>query len=155
MNKQQLIKEIIGSLENDLQTIIDAAKDAHETATHEETAAKSKYDTFALEASYLAHGQSKRAQEIMQSIETYRHLNLPQLTNNDTVVLGALIHLKSETNEKVLFLGPRSGGVKVEFDEKVIVLITPESPLAKQLIGASLGDCVLIGNVEFELVNIQ
>ena len=60
MNKTNVIKTIIALLEVQYQTAIDAAKEAHSTATDDETIAENKYDTFALEASYLAHGQSQR-----------------------------------------------------------------------------------------------
>ena len=40
-----------------------AAKQAHDAAINEESVAENKYDTFGLEASYLAHGQSQRVLE--------------------------------------------------------------------------------------------
>ena len=45
---------------------------AHAAATHEECQPDNKYDTTALEASYLAQGQANRAQEIRQGLEAYR-----------------------------------------------------------------------------------
>jgi hypothetical protein len=54
VNKQELFKTIIITLEADLELLFAAARTAHEAATHEECASDNKYDTTALEAFYLA-----------------------------------------------------------------------------------------------------
>ena len=56
MNKAKLHQTIITALNVVLETSKKAAIQAHETATNGETVAENKYDTFALEASYLAAG---------------------------------------------------------------------------------------------------
>ena len=75
MTKIELLATIINSLEADLALFFAAAKAAHEAATHEECAPDNKYDTTALEASYIAQGQANRAQEIRVALEGYRNLD--------------------------------------------------------------------------------
>jgi len=55
MNKSILLRAIIDRLSHDLDIIFTAAKSAHEASTHEENVPDNKYDTLALEASYVAH----------------------------------------------------------------------------------------------------
>lgn len=141
MNKTEIIKSIIQELENSVRTIQQSANMAHETATHEESQAKSKYDTFALEASYLANGQNKRLAELTQEIETCKNLILENFNNTKTIDLSALVTLEDEDqNSKILFLCPVAGGVKIHFQGNTISVVTPESPFGQNLIGKSVGD---------------
>ena len=86
MNKSKLLKCIIARLSHNLDVLFTAAKTAHEAATHEENIPDNKYDTLALEASYVAQGQANRAQELRKSIEIYKHLK-PQGADDDTIHL--------------------------------------------------------------------
>ena len=54
MTKQQLVATIIGRLKADLSLLTAAARHAHASATHEKCRPDNKYDTTALEASYIA-----------------------------------------------------------------------------------------------------
>lgn len=62
MTKHELVATIIARLEADLELFTAAALHAHRAATHEECRPDNKYDTTALEASYIAQGQANRAQ---------------------------------------------------------------------------------------------
>ncbi len=53
MTKEELLKNIIEALESDLALFAAAAHTAHEAATNEECQPDNKYDTTALEASYV------------------------------------------------------------------------------------------------------
>lgn len=141
MTKQQLLQTIIARLEADLALFTAAARTAHEAATHEECLPDNKYDTTALEASYLAQGQANRAREIRLSLEEYRQLELQQFDERTPVRLTALVTLEDETgNERRLFLGPRAGGLKIQDGATEIVVITPGSPLGRNLLGRRCGD---------------
>ena len=58
MNKAEIIQHIITRLSHDLDVLFNAARRAHEAATHEENIPDNKYETLALEASYVAQGQA-------------------------------------------------------------------------------------------------
>lgn len=140
MTKPQLVATIIARLESDLALFTAAARQAHAAATHEECQPDNKYDTTALEASYIAQGQANRAQEIRQGLEAYRALELQD--DDDTPVrLSALVTLEDETGqERRLFIGPQAGGMKLADPAGEIVVITPASPLGKRLLGLTAGD---------------
>ena len=59
MNKRALIKKIVARLTDELEVYFRAAHASRAEATHEQSKAENKYDTRGLEASYLAHGQSR------------------------------------------------------------------------------------------------
>jgi transcription elongation GreA/GreB family factor len=141
MTKQQIVATIIARLEADLALFTAAALHAHHAATHEECRPDNKYDTTALEASYIAQGQANRAQEIRQGLEAYRALCLPTFDEETPVRLGALVTLEDEKGgERRLFIGPQAGGMKLADAVGEIVVITPASPLGQQLFGLTEGD---------------
>lgn len=159
MTKQLLLQTIIATLEADLALFTTAARTAHEAATHEECLPDNKYDTTALEASYIAQGQANRAQEIRLSLEAYRTLTLQAFDDETPVRLTALVILEDEAgNERRLFLGPHAGGMKIPDGDTEIVVITPASPLGRSLLGRQAGDEIQAGDaagaVTYTLVSV-
>ncbi len=141
MTKQQLVATIIARLESDLALFTAAALHAHAAATHEECQPDNKYDTTALEASYIAQGQANRAQDIRRGLEAYRMLELPESDDDIPVRLGVLVTLEDpEGNQRRLFIGPQAGGMKLDDPAGEIVVVTPAAPLGKRLLGLTVGD---------------
>jgi len=159
MNKAQILTLIIEQLSHDVEVLFTAAKTAHEAATHEENAPDNKYDTLSLEASYVAQGQANRAQEIRVALEAYKHLPLRHFDDDSPIRLGALVTLEAgDAGTRTVFIGPLEGGLKVQQAGVEVVVITPVSPLGKELIGKVVGDCAAMragGAVtEFEIVEV-
>ena len=146
MIKEQIIEEIIAALDADLALFSTAAKTAHAAATHTECLPDNKYDTTALEASYIAQGQANRAQEIRVTLECYRTLTLHNFDDESPIRLTALVTLESDDGTvKRFFLGPLAGGMKIADGDKEVVVITPGSPLGRSLLGLRTGDEVRAG----------
>jgi hypothetical protein len=155
MDKAGVLQAIMERLSHDLEVLFGAAKTAHEAATHPENAPADKYDTLALEASYVAQGQANRASQIRQSIELYRQLRLSQ-----TPAKVQLATLEDAAGAlKKLFIGPVEGGLKIEHLGEEIVVITPGSPMGRELLGKSAGDTVVIeagaNLMEYEIVEVS
>lgn len=147
MTKEQIVKEIITVLSADLTVFSTAARAAHAAATHTECLPDNKYDTTALEASYIAQGQANRAQEIRAALECYRALTLHSFNDDTPIRLTALVSLEDEEGSvRQFFLGPQSGGMKITAGDSEIVIITPVSPLGHRLLGLRNGDEVRAGD---------
>lgn len=145
MDKQLLQDKIIQVLEEAHQSATDAALQAHDTATNKESVAENKYDTFGLEASYLAHGQAKRVAEYEAGLLAYKSLGAVNFSEDSSIELGSLIQLEDEEGTtQCLFLGPSAGGLKFSFEGKEITLITTSSPLGQALLSHYVGDEVEI-----------
>ena len=141
MNKTLLFEEIVCALEAIHQGSVDAAMQASDTATDKESVAENKYDTFGLEASYLAHGQTERMLECEANLAAFNKLVPVIFTETMPIAIGAVITLEDELGaEQVLFLGPAAGGMKVCCEEKDIMLITRSAPLGAALFGRYKGD---------------
>ena len=68
MNKPDLLRAILESLAVELETAVREAKAASDAATDPDSRAENKYDTRALESSYLARGQARRVTELQESL---------------------------------------------------------------------------------------
>jgi len=146
MNKTDLLQQIICQLTHDLAVLLNAAKKSHEASTHEENIPDNKYETLALEASYLAQGQANRAQEIKLALEGYKQLALQHFDDDSAIRLTALVSIEGEDgSSRTVFIGPHEGGLKVVCDRVEILVITPQSPLGMVLIGKSVGDLIESG----------
>ena len=155
MTKEQIVQEIITALSADLAVFSTAARAAHEAATHEECLPDNKYDTTALEASYIAQGQANRAQEIRIALESYRTLALCDFDDDTPIRLTALVTLEdSDGNARRLFIGPQAGGKKIAADDGDIVVITPGSPLGRALLGGRSGDEVTVGGAALTIAAV-
>jgi len=160
MNKTLLKQQIIALLSSDLELLLQAARRAHEAATDKENLPDNKYETLALEASYLAQGQANRAQEIRQALESYKTLELRPFGAEDPIRLGALVTLEGDDGaHRTVLIGPEAGGLKILTDGQEIIVITPGSPLGEELLGKVEGDSVTTGNGEalreFEIVGVR
>jgi transcription elongation GreA/GreB family factor len=141
MTKEHILSSIIAALTADLATLTSAARGAHAAATHEECIPDNKYDTTALEASYVAQGQANRAAEIRRALERYRALTLRPFDGETPIRLTALVTLESEDGRRrQVFVGPDAGGLKVGEGEAECIVITPESPLGRALLGKVCDD---------------
>jgi transcription elongation GreA/GreB family factor len=139
MNKSLLVKQIVAALGENLETLERAARASHGEATHESSRAESKYDTRGLEAAYLAGGQARQAKEIMESMKLYRSLVARDFAPGDLIDLTAVVKLETDGAANLYFIGPKSGGVEVNFDGDEMTVITPQSPLGQNLVGKKSG----------------
>jgi transcription elongation GreA/GreB family factor len=139
MNKRDLLARIIAKLAGELEQITNAALATHAEATNEENKAEDKYDTRGLEASYLAHGQSKAAEEAAQAVAQFQALPVRDFGAGEPISLGALVRLDGR-NGSHYFIGPRAGGTEIESGGDPVLVITPQSPLGRQLMGRKQGD---------------
>ncbi|GIU18934.1 MULTISPECIES: GreA/GreB family elongation factor [unclassified Shewanella] len=150
-------------LDKALASAITAAKRAHETATDTESIAKSKYETFALEASYLAHGQSMRVAQCQADIRDFEGLfaRVNASSNKEAKVeIGKLVALMDDSGKtQLLFVGPGAGGLKIGYEQQLIMIVTLESPLGTAMANKWQGDefsLVVAGNKrEYEIIDIS
>lgn len=140
MNKRTLIEKIIAQLTEEAESYARSARAAQAEATDEQSKAENKYDTRGLEASYLAHGQSRQAAEVEEAIAQFRGLTLHEFGAKDAIDLSAFVELDGKGGSARYFIGPRAGGTEIVHAGKTVLVITPQSPLGRQLMGAKSGD---------------
>lgn len=144
MDKSRLRQALIDSLTADLETQTRAAMMARDEATHEESKPENQYDMHAQEAAYLAEGQARIAAELSESLAVYHALPLRDFKAGEAIDLGAVVTLETKNQTMRCFLGPRNGGLEIVLDGQTYLLITPQSPLGRLLVGAREGDVAVL-----------
>jgi len=160
VDKSQLLAVLIESLEKDIAVTLEAARVAHEAATNEESKPENEYDTRALEASYLAGAQAKRAADLDETLASFRTMKMKNFSTDEQIASTALVKLgmKSKGKTSWVLLMPAGGGVHVSFENQTIQVITPTSTLGEALLGLKVGDIaeVEVGAAikEFEVLQV-
>ncbi len=137
MQKNKVLKVLIKKLEADFEILKRAAMATYEDATHEESKPENKYDTRALEASYLAGAQAERVADTAEILLFCQ--NLP-VREHAKVAIGALVEVISNDKQNYFFYLPKGGGISVQVDGKTVSIISPASPLGKAIHGLKPGD---------------
>lgn len=140
VNKALIRNAILAQLRAELALQVGAAHLARDEAISEESRAENKYDTHSQEAAYLAEGQAKLAAEIEASIALYTTLPLPVFGSADPIASGALVEVGTKGKSSWYFLGPRGGGIEVPVEGHTVLVLTPQSPLGRQMLGKRVGD---------------
>lgn len=144
MNKPDLLRQIVAKLKADVAMFAQTAQATHAEATHEENKAEDKYDTRGLEASYLAMGQARQAEETALAVQAFEALTLRDFLPDDVISLGAIVAMESRGRLAHYFIGPRAGGTEVRHAGQNVTVITPNSPLGRQLMGCRRGDVLTL-----------
>ncbi|NOX99053.1 MAG: transcription elongation factor GreAB [Verrucomicrobia bacterium] len=140
MNKTEIIDAIRMGLKKDFDTFRRASQQTRQSGSDDESKSDGKYDTQSTEANYLADGQAKQAQEVVQAAAAYDALEKRDFGKFDFIEVGALIELEINKQSQWFFLGPAYGGLEIYLDHQNITVITPDSPLGSQLINRRAGD---------------
>lgn len=158
MDKKKLISELIEIVKKNLQAAIEAAQNTYDDATNEESKAENKYDTRGLEASYLAGAQAERVADIKITLASYESVVIRSFNEDSKIALTALVEISNNEKSTWILLMPKGGGQILNFDGMQIQVITPESPLGKNLTGKEVGDIVQISagdkSREYEVIRV-
>ena len=144
-DKSLLRQQVLARLAEDLLHVEQAARAAHETATHEENIAENKYDTLGLEAAYLASGQARRAAAIRQVMSDWRQFHPGAYDASKGIALGALVCLvDADERQQLLFLGLPGGSMALASGDQVVQVVSIDAPLGQAMLGKFEGDEVSI-----------
>ena len=146
MDKALILQKIIESLEADLDQATAAARDSADSATHEESRSEGKYDTRGLDSSYLASGPAQHALELRETLAATRAFAPPKFESASPVAIGALVQTLSTQGRELFFVSPASGGMDIQTtDGQTLTVISPKSPIGRELIGSKAGDRISAG----------
>jgi hypothetical protein len=128
IDKKKIVETLIEKLNTELIEVESAAKSTKDLATADDLKSEGKYDTRAIEASYLASAQNKRVDEIKLDIQMLEDLAI-SIGPATKMQLGSLGLIRCNGQERYYFLSTTSGGSMLMIDEKPILVISVFSPI--------------------------
>ncbi len=153
LNKTELLGQLIDHLQQEIDATMSAVNEAHALASHEQSKPENQYDTLALEAAYLAHGQSERIAELQRQVMLLNHFDFLEYDDDSRISVGALVCVEEidvegldveKSNLEWFWLLPVAGGVLLKVGEIEVRTMTAKAPLADKLLGSYLGDEVVL-----------
>ena len=144
VSKTEVLKGFLDRLETEISGLTASARSAHQAATHEESKAEDRHDTFAIEASYLAAGQSARVMELEKvraEIEGY----LAGSSRSDRIAPGCLVAYQSDEGLHWVLMARSGGGFRSLVASPghgtiPVQILSIHSPLGGELLGLRVGD---------------
>jgi hypothetical protein len=140
VNKAAILRAIVDAIQAEFDTLRNTSQKTRAAGNDPESKAEGKYDTRSTEDNYLADGLARQALGTAQAGAAYEDFIAPVFGPEARIDLGALVQLAFPDETRWFFLGPAGGGIEVTCDGAPITVLTPESPLAKQLKGLKAGD---------------
>lgn len=138
--KEAILRELLFRAKEELK-VLEASRDASRAlATDQEFKAESKYDTRALEASYLASAEAKRVEELKLEIQILEDVDLEASKRLGEVAIGALVDLELEHQIRTYFLIPTAGGTLLSIEGKPVLVVSVFSPIGDALLGLKKGE---------------
>jgi transcription elongation GreA/GreB family factor len=155
MGKREILEEVLRRLRREVETLTRAAAEAAGEATHAESKQENKYDTRGLEASYLAHGQARRAAEVQQAIEQLKAFAPPAYAPEQPIRVGALIAADKDGEPCRFFLLPYVGGMQVRDPKGELQVLSTDSPLGRELLGKRAGDEFTFHRKDYAILSVE
>ena len=138
--KKEILDELIRRSREELTGLEASAKSNRDFATDQEFKAESKYDTRALEASYLASAEAKRVEELKLEIQILEEVDVDASKKLGEISIGALVELLHHEQKRLYFLIPTAGGTIIKVKDEAILVVSVFSPIGDALMGLKAGD---------------
>lgn len=151
MDKQDLIAQLVGQLQESVRSALAArdaaALEAREGATPDE---KREDARAAHQLGTLGGAQQRRAQRAIGEVDALAKWKPPALASNATVVVGAIVEIEDVDSGygRTFFLAPVGAGIKLTGPggDGELSVVTPNSPIGAAVIGRKVGDVVAISH---------
>jgi len=151
ISKPAIVKDVIRQLGEELEKLAGVSRAMHADASDEQSKAEDQYDTRGLETAYLASSQARQATATEEALAAYHALKVAKFTTKTPVALTALIELESRGERMLYFLGPKGGGIEVG----EILVVTPEAPIGKELVGKKAGERFKFHAQEYRIISVR
>lgn len=137
IDKNLIVSQLVQQLERDLNVLEEVAQSSKEYVTDGDVKSEGKYDTRAIEASYLAGAQEKRVEEIKLDIQMLKDL---ELHPSSTAQLGSLVKIKFNNEDRLYFISSTAGGSIVDIQGTTVLVISVFSPIGSEILNLGAND---------------
>ena len=157
--KSLLMERILATIDAECVAIDTSFKAAQDEATSEQSKPEGKYDTRALEASYLAGAQEERLKELRGVRQYLAAVPLRTFSAKDAVAATSLVELDTDGSRSLCFLLQFGAGYTIDLpDGRRVKTVTIKSPLGQAISGKVQGDVIVVAvagrETEYEMTGI-
>ncbi len=142
IDKTKLLQEVIARVEETLRRLGSGYAVAKQATLDSPHVMKSKREVTGIEASYLANALAGNIQEREFWLRTLKGFRMPAAPQR--AALGCIVGIGPPDGpvQRLYFILPVCGGMEIPLDDgtQMVRVVTPETPVAKALLGKSLGD---------------
>ena len=158
MDKRALARSVVAQLEGELARQTEAAHGSRREATDAENKAENKYDMRSQSAAYLAAGRPgspPRSPRPSTPGGRFPGAGPPGRSHRRRFPR----HPGRRGPSAAYLVGPHSGGLEARDGAASATVVTPSSPLGRQLVGRRAGDFVQVagrkGTVPFRIASVE
>jgi transcription elongation GreA/GreB family factor len=72
-------------------------------------------------------------------MKVYESLTVKNFAADEPIDVTALVELDTDDTRCIYFIGPRNGGLELKMGRKEVTVITPQSPLGRNIMGKKAG----------------
>lgn len=141
VDKAKLLQEVIAQVEEALRRLGSGYAVARQATLDSPHVMKSKREVTGIEASYLANALAGNMQEREFWLRMLKGLRLPE--GPQRAALGCVVGIGPPDGpvQQIYFILPVCGGMEIPLGDgiRTVRVITPETPIAKALLGKSVG----------------
>lgn len=139
MTKADVIPALVEKQREQITILKNALSDSEEGACGDETKSEGKYDTRAIEASYLAEAQREQLAIAEKNLALLERFEPEDFNFNAEIAPGALVECDSDDGICFFLLAPVGGGLVIDFLGCELTVVTPDSRLYQELLSQKIG----------------
>src|SRR3989344_4849433 len=138
-NKIEIVRELLGRVNGRISQLVETVKDYQRASNEAEGAMQTRYGTAKEENRDMADTLRLRLAGRSGDISQMATFNLPE--NPDEVKPGTLVRLvNGDGSYTNYFIFPNGSGETVTTEEGEVIVISPNTPLAKSMLGRRKGE---------------
>jgi hypothetical protein len=150
VDKVRLLHAAMAQIEDGLRRLGSGYAVAKQATLDSPHVMKSKREVTGIEASYLANALAGNIEERQFWLRTLRGLRMPRAPQR--AALGCVVGIgrPEQAVQRFYFILPVCGGIEIPLEDggPTVRVVTPETPVARALIGKSVGDEVVLRKSE-------
>ena len=139
MTKADVIPALVEKQREQISILKNALSDSEEGSSGDETKSEGKYDTRAIEASYLAEAQREQLAIAEKNLALLERFEPEDFAFDAEIAAGALVECDSTDGLSFFLLAPVGGGLIIDFLGCDLTVVTPDSRLYQELLGQKIG----------------
>lgn len=153
--KAQIIQATIKKLEKDREALRANIESTMQAARDAPGRMESRYDSTKAEKSFLAGSLQEHLIKIGSLLQSLKDFRFDEEGAPKKIGVGNLVEARAREREFYVIL-PAGGGESVMIEELAseVVVITPQSPLGKSLLGRKPGDTTTVNNRNITVVAV-